>query len=66
MNDYTIVTAGGEAGIRILMNWLVLDAGAEYDYDTKIYPSTPPAPQSSYDLIYRAELGFMFYSNPGN
>jgi hypothetical protein len=66
VNDYTIVTAGGEAGIRILMNWLVLDAGAEYDYDTKIYPSTPPAPQSSYDLIYRAELGFMFYSNPGN
>jgi hypothetical protein len=66
VNDYTIVTAGGEAGIRILMNWFVLDAGAEYDYDTTIYPSTPPPPQSSYDLIYRAELGFMFYSAPGN
>jgi|GEM_PF-3116112 predicted aspartyl protease len=60
-DNYAILTLGGEAGVRIMMNWFMIDIGAEYDYNTNLY-RTKYFTQSN-EFIYRAGVGFMFYDS---
>jgi hypothetical protein len=63
-DNYAILTLGGEAGVRIMMNWFMIDIGAEYDYDTYLYRSKPQSVLNAF--IYRAGVGFMFYDSSKN
>jgi hypothetical protein len=60
-DDYLVFTAGGEAGIRFLVNFLVLDANYAYTYNMYDYNNRPRGYR--YEQIYRAGVGLMFYSS---
>ncbi len=67
--DFYTIAAGGEAGIRALMNWLVLDLGFAYTAGIDIYgPSSELnvseiKQQIKGDCFFRAGLGVMFYAS---
>ncbi len=59
IDNYPVLAAGGEAGLRILMNMLVLDIAIEYDIYT--YPLKARAMEIQEEFIMRAGVGLMFY-----
>jgi hypothetical protein len=56
-----VFSAGGEAGLRVLIGWLVLDGSFDYSYYMYHYQDKPY--EIKKDYMFRAGAGLMFYSS---
>jgi hypothetical protein len=66
---FVSLTGGGEAGIRMLMNWFVLDIGASYYVHNRVgYHGSNPfnIPSMQNEFLYRLGMGVMFYGSAKN
>lgn len=66
---FVSLTGGGEAGIRMLMNWFVLDVGASYYVHNRVgYHDSNPfnIPSMQNEFLYRLGMGVMFYGPAKN
>lgn len=68
MQDYNLIfinlSAGAEAGVRLLMNWFILDAGFAFTANVNCYNTgTHNNNQVQYNGLFRAGAGVMFYAS---